>query len=281
MFTSLPQTTDPADLDPAQPGRGAPGARAQVPAGRQRLILQLLRTRGSVSVADLEREFDISAMTARRDLRVLEEGGLAQRTYGGAILPETAAIEDSFEQRIGRAVEAKNRLAEATLELVADGETVFVDSSTTSYFALRELVAAGRELTVVSNSLPVMQLVSDAGRGELVGLGGTYRPGARSFVGHDTVRAARGLLADTALISVKGLTNDGSLSDPDPLEAEVKRTMIEQSTQSIFLLDASKLEGRGLVVIARLEELSVVLAAGVEDPEAARLRKLAANVRLV
>jgi DeoR/GlpR family transcriptional regulator of sugar metabolism len=257
------------------------GTRAQVPAGRQREILQLLRTRGSVSVADLEREFGISAMTARRDLRVLEDGGLAQRTYGGAILPETAAVEDSFEQRIGQAVEAKNRLAAAALDLVTDGEIVFVDSSTTAYFALRELIAAGREPTVVTNSLPVMQLVSDSGRGELVGLGGTYRAGARSFVGHDTVRAARALLADTALISVKGLTDDGSLSDPDPLEAEVKRTMIEQSTQSIFLLDASKLEGRGLVVIARLEELTVVLAAGVEDPEATRLRKLAPNVRLV
>jgi DeoR/GlpR family transcriptional regulator of sugar metabolism len=257
------------------------GTRAQVPAGRQRDILQLLRVRGSVSVADLEREFGISAMTARRDLRVLEEGGLAQRTYGGAVLPESAAIEDSFEQRIGQAVEIKHRLAAATLDLVADGETIFVDSSTTAFFALRELLAAGRELTVVTNSLPVMQLVADAGRGDLVGLGGSYRAGARSFVGHDTVRTARALLADTALVSVKGLTNDGSLSDPEPLEAEVKRTMIEQSTQSVFLLDASKLEGRGLVVVARLEELSVVLAAGITDPEATRLRKLAPNVKLV
>src|SRR5262249_36473223 len=87
----VPPTTDPADLVPSQPGRGAAGARAQVPAGRQRIILQLLRTRGSVSVADLEREFGISAMTARRDLRVLEDAGLAQRTYGGAIPPRVGS----------------------------------------------------------------------------------------------------------------------------------------------------------------------------------------------
>jgi DeoR/GlpR family transcriptional regulator of sugar metabolism len=275
----LADAPDGTALDgPAAP-RGAQGARAKVPAGRQRLILQLLRARGSVSVADLETEFGISAMTARRDLRVLEEEGHAHRTYGGAVLPASAAIEDSFEQRIGQAVQAKMRLAQAVLDLVADGETIFVDSSTTAYFALRELIAAGREVTVVTNSLPVMQLVGDAARSELVGLGGSYRVVSRSFVGPDTVRTARSLLADKALISVKGLTSDGALSDPDPLEAEVKRVMIEQSTESILLLDASKLEGRGLAVIANLEDVSLVLAADVSDGEAAQLGKLARNVR--
>jgi DeoR/GlpR family transcriptional regulator of sugar metabolism len=261
--------------------RPVPGARGQVPAGRRRLILQLLRARGSVSVAQLEHEFGISAMTARRDLSVLEEEGLAHRTYGGAVLPASAAVEDSFEQRIGQAVEAKTRLARATLEFVADGATVFADSSTTAYFAIRELIAAGRDVTVVTNSLPVMQLVGDAGRSELVGLGGSYRVVARSFVGPDTVRTARSLLADRALISVKGLTSDGALSDPDPLEAEVKRVMIEQSTESILLLDASKLEGRGLAVIANLEDVNLVLAADVSDGEALLLGKLARDVRRV
>jgi DeoR/GlpR family transcriptional regulator of sugar metabolism len=261
-------------------GDNAPvGARAHLPAGRQRQILQLLRARGSVSVAALEKEFGISAMTARRDLRVLEEDGLAHRTYGGAVLPASAAIEDSFEQRIAQAVEAKTSLATAVVEIVAEDETVFVDSSTTAYYAVRELLSAGRELTVVTNSLPVMQLVGDGGRGELVALGGSYRPVARSFVGPETVRTGRSLLADTALISVKGLTSDGALSDPDPLEAEVKRVMIEQSTQSILLLDASKLEGRGLAVIASLEDVSLVIAAGISDAEALRLGKLARNVR--
>ncbi|MGZ4333752.1 MAG: DeoR/GlpR family DNA-binding transcription regulator [Gaiellaceae bacterium] len=252
-----------------------------MPAGRQRLILQFLRARGSVSVADLEKEFGISAMTARRDLHVLEEEGLAHRTYGGAVLPASAGIEDSFEQRIAQAVEEKTRLARAAVGLVGDGQTVFVDSSTSAYFAVTELLAAGRELTIVTNSLPVMQLFGENGRGELVGLGGSYRPVARSFVGPETVRTGRALLADRALFSVKGLTSDGALSDPDPLEAEVKRVMIEQSTESILLLEASKLEGRGLAVIANLEDVDLVLAAGIDDSEATQLRKLARNVRCV
>ncbi len=257
------------------------GPRATLPAGRQRRILELLRARGAVSVADLEQEFGISAMTARRDLRVLEEEGQANRTYGGAVLPAAAAVEDSFEHRLGQSVEAKERLARAVAPLVADGETVFADSSTSAYFAVRELVAAGREITVVTNCLPLMQLVSDAPRAELVALGGSFRPVARSFVGPETVRTARSMLGDKALISVKGLTSDGAFSDPDPLEAEVKRVLIEQSTEPILLLDASKLEGRGLAVIATLDDIALVLASGIDDDDAAQLAKLARNMRRV
>jgi DeoR family transcriptional regulator of aga operon len=230
-------------------------------------------------VSDLEQEFGISAMTARRDLRVLEDDGHAHRTYGGAVLPASAAVEDSFEQRMTQAVPEKERLARAAAELVSDGETLFADSSTTAYFALRELVALGREITVVTNALPVMQLLADAPRVELVALGGSFRPVARSFVGPETERAGRALLGDKALISVKGLTSEGALSDPDPLEAEVKRVMIEQSTEPILLLDGSKLEGRGLAIIANLEDVGVVLATGLDDDSARQLSRLTPNVR--
>jgi DeoR/GlpR family transcriptional regulator of sugar metabolism len=274
-------TTESTEVDGAAPDRAASRGRAQVPASRQQRVLQLLRAQGSVSVSDLEQEFGISAMTARRDLRVLEEEGQAHRTYGGAVLPAAAGVEDSFEQRMNEALDDKERLANAAADLVADGDTVFVDCSTSAYVALRELVARGRELTVVTNALPVMQLVADAPRVKLVALGGSFRPVVRSFVGPETVRGARALLGDKALISVKGLTSEGALSDPDPLEAEVKRVMIEQSTQSIFLLQASKLERRGLAIVANLEDLSVVFATGLDDDAADHLSRLAPNVRRV
>ncbi|MDX6503231.1 MAG: hypothetical protein QOE29_356 [Gaiellaceae bacterium] len=277
----MTDTTESTGVDGTAPDRAVSRGRAQVPASRQQRILQLLRASGSVSVADLEQEFGISAMTARRDLRVLEDDGQAHRTYGGAVLPAAAGVEDSFEQRMGEAIGEKERLARAAAELIADGDTVFADCSTSAYVALREVMALGRELTVVTNALPVMQLVADAPRVKLVALGGSFRPGVRSFVGPETVRAARAFLGDKALISVKGLTSEGSLSDPDPLEAEVKRVMIEQSTTPIFLLDASKLQRRGLAIVANLEDLAVVLATGLDDDAADHLSRLAANVRRV
>src|SRR5688572_6317927 len=111
--------------------------RANLPEQRQRRIVLRLREVGSVTVAGLEEEFGISAATARRDLTVLERQGKAKRTHGGAVPPGLAQHEDSFQQRLGEAVEAKKRLARAGVALLGADETVFIDSSTTAYFAAR------------------------------------------------------------------------------------------------------------------------------------------------
>src|SRR3954470_13619921 len=131
-----------------------------VPARRRELIADRLRERGSVSVAELEEAFGVSSMTARRDLHVLEHEGRARRTHGGAVVPSVAREEDSFASRLGQAEDSKRRLAVAACEQVADGEAVFVDSSTSAYFAVRELLQTGRRATLLTNSVPVMDLVA-------------------------------------------------------------------------------------------------------------------------
>src|SRR5215213_5203033 len=116
------------------------GARSSiVPDERRRMISQLLRQYGSVSVSGLEVEFRVSPMTARRDLDELERRGVARRTHGGAVLPGLSGHEDSFLQRLEVAIDAKERLAEVALELMEPGEAVFVDSSTTGYIAARRI----------------------------------------------------------------------------------------------------------------------------------------------
>src|SRR3954451_25486426 len=148
---------------------------ALLPDERRRQIALRLRQNGSVSVAMLEAEFDISAMTARRDLDELERRGIARRTHGGAVLPGLSGHEDSFLQRLEVAVEAKERLAEAALGLIEPGEAVFVDSSTTGYIAARRIVRENVQCTLLTNSIPIMQLVCehDAPQVEMIGAGGT------------------------------------------------------------------------------------------------------------
>ena len=102
--------------------------RPVVPAERRRLILELLREHGSVSVNAVEEQFGVSPMTARRDLAVLAEGGYARRTHGGAMLPELAAHEDSFQSRLEQDVDVKSRLAKVVVDTLKPNETVFVDS---------------------------------------------------------------------------------------------------------------------------------------------------------
>jgi DeoR/GlpR family transcriptional regulator of sugar metabolism len=231
------------------------------PPERRRLaIAERLRARGQESVADLEEEFDVSAMTIRRDLRELERKGLATRTHGGAVAPGLAAHEDSFSQRVNVEVEGKERLAVAAATLVEPGETVFIDSSSSAYYVARQIIAKGIPASIVTNSLPVMQLfASTVAQIELTGVGGRLRGLTLSMVGPAAVRAIHEIFADKLFLSVKGLAPDGSLTDPDPLECEVKRAMIGRAEESILLLQPSKLQERGSHLIASSRELSLVL----------------------
>jgi DeoR/GlpR family transcriptional regulator of sugar metabolism len=244
-----------------------------VPEERRRRIADLLRARGSVTIGMLEEEFAISPMTARRDLAELERQGRARRTHGGAVLPELSRHEDSFDQRLERDAEAKQRLAAAAVDLMEPGQSVFLDSSTTAHYVATEI--AGRQLksTVVTNSIAILRVLSEerAHNVDVISSGGSLRRLTLSLVGPHAVRGIMQHFADKVFLSVKGITPSGHLTDPDVLEAEVKRAMITQAAEPVLLVDGSKFEHQGLCSIAHASELNVVLSEG--GPEE-RLRLL-------
>jgi DeoR/GlpR family transcriptional regulator of sugar metabolism len=250
---------------------------------RRAAIADLLRSAGSVTVAELEERFGISSMTARRDLADLERQGRARRTHGGAVLPAISAHEDSFVQRLQTAPEAKLALAKAAVATLAPRQSVFLDSSTTAYFVAQRILDEGLEVTVITNSLPVMDLVSTSGSPnvELVGVCGTLRRLTRSFVGPFAVHTVLGHFADRLFLSVKGVTRDGALTDADPLEAEVKATMIAHAEEAILLIDDSKLQARGLSAVGRVAELAAVFTCGAPADALAALRATGVEVRAV
>ena len=254
-----------------------------LPAERRRQIADRLRQHGSVSVAALETDFGISPMTARRDLDELERRGVARRTHGGAVLPALSRHEDSFLQRLEVAVDAKERLAAEAFGMIESGEAVFVDSSTTGYVAARRIVRENLQCTLLTNSMPVMQLVCDldAGQVEIIGAGGTLRKLTRSLVGPQAVRGIESHFADHVFFSVRGLTADGYLTDPDPLESEVKRAMIKRARQAVLLVDGSKFDRPALTQIAHVEEVAVIIAADVDEAALRPLARAGIEVRRV
>jgi DeoR/GlpR family transcriptional regulator of sugar metabolism len=250
---------------------------------RRSAIADLLRDAGVVTVTELEDRFGVSPMTARRDLAELERQGIARRTHGGAVLPSISGKEDSFAQRVEVATEAKARLAEVAVALLAPRETVFLDSSSTTYYVARRIVEIGLSVTLITNSLPVMEMIaaSETPNVKLVGVGGTLRPLTRSYVGPYAVHTVRGHFADRLFLSVKGVTRDGVLTDADELEAEVKRTMITQAEEPVLLLDDSKLRARGQNVIAAVTDVATVLAHGAPQSALAPLRASGVRVDVV
>ena len=243
----------------------------------------MLHATGAVTVAQLESRFGVSAMTARRDLHELERRGIARRTHGGAVLPAVASHEDSFDRRMKLAVEAKQRLARAAVRMLAPNETVFLDSSTTSFFVAREIVKSGIAVTVLTNSLPVMSLLAgEAGPNlELIGVGGTLRALTRSFVGAGATRTVNEHYGDRLFLSAKGVVDGDTMTDCDSLEADVKRTMIARVQDAVLLVDGSKLNVRGLIAIAPLANVSVVLATGITANQATLLERAGTTVTIV
>jgi DeoR/GlpR family transcriptional regulator of sugar metabolism len=233
-----------------------------------------------VTVAEIEARFGVSSMTARRDLAELERQGAARRTHGGAVLPAISAHEDSFGRRVERDTDAKAALAAAAVKRVSAGEAIFLDSSSTTFFVARGILESGLAVTLLTNSLPIINLVaSQAGPNvELIAIGGALRGLTQSFVGPQAVHAVQAHFADRLFLSCKGVTPGGILTDPDPLEAELKRAMIGQASAASVLLDASKLSVRGLNAIAALRELEEAIAHGISDTELAALRS--AGVRM-
>jgi len=236
-----------------------------------------------VTVSQVEALFGVSAMTARRDLHELERRGLAHRTHGGAVLPTAAAHEDSFDRRVKTAATAKELLAAAAIGLLKPHETIFLDSSTTSYFVARRLIAVGLAATVLTNSLPIMTLLArEAGPNvDLIGVGGTLRALTQSFVGADATRTVNEYYADRLFLSIKGLVGGDTLTDADSLEADVKRTMIAHARDAVLLIDGSKLEARGLIAIAPLSQIAFALATGITPEQAELLERGGTSLRVI
>ena len=122
---------------------------------------------------------------------------------------------------------------------------------------------------------------ADPSRASMVGLGGIFRPLTLSFVGPCTIDAIESYLADRTFFSVKGVTFDGHLTEPNPLEAEVKRAMIRRSDSPVLLVDGRKFERRGASVIAHISEVSLVITADASGAYVERLEDLGVEVRSV
>ena len=250
---------------------------------RRAEIIEMLRAHGSVTVAAVQAQLGVSQMTARRDLAELDRRGVAVRTHGGAVLPNISAHEDSFSTRLAAETDAKDAIAAAACEELSARDSVFLDSSTTSYFVARQILELGLELTLLTNSLAIMGLVATQATPNvtLIGIGGLLRQLTQSFVGPDAVSTINGHFCDHAFLSVKALAPTGMLADADALEAEVKRAMIAQAREPILLISASKLSARGLNAIGPVTDLSQVLAHGVSEADLKPLRGFDVPVRVL
>ena len=238
-------------------------------AERQQRIVTVARAAGRVEVLALADELDVSPETIRRDLTNLERSGALRRVHGGAIPVERLGFEPSVATRAERFVAEKERIAKLALDLVPEEGTLLLDAGTTT-LRLAEALPRDRELTVVTNSLPIAAAVSSNPAIQLYLLGGRFRSRTQAAVGEWSQNMLAELTVDVAFLGANGLSLQRGLTTPDPSEALAKRAMAAAARQSIVLADSSKVGSEHFSRFASLEDISVLVTDTGLDIETAQ-----------
>jgi len=236
-----------------------------IPVERQRRILELVDERGVVSVSELSERFAVSVMTVRRDLIALEEHGLLNRSHGGAISRRRFQREPYFDQKGRRNRVEKIAVAHAAAAMVEAGETILVNSGSTTLELLRALPAV--ELRVVTSNAGALTAL-ESPTIECIVVGGVYRPRSNSFVGGLAVQTLRQVYGSKSFIGVDGLSLEAGLTTPHHQEAEIAREMIHRTRGEVIVLaDSSKIGGVAPFVTASLDEVDIVVTDSGLDEE--------------
>lgn len=231
---------------------------------RKRQIASLTAVEGRVSVADLAEKFDVTAETIRRDLTALHTEGVVHRVHGGAVANQAFLTSElPLDARSRSASGAKNAIAQAALKYLPghSGAGIFLDSgTTTAHFAgLLADHVAGRECSIVTNSLPIALDLSTAGLNDVQLLGGSVRAITQAVVGGTALRTLALMRADVAFIGTNALTIDHGLSTADSQEAAVKSSMVTNAQKVVVLCDSTKIGNDYLVSFAPLDAIDVVI----------------------
>jgi DeoR/GlpR family transcriptional regulator of sugar metabolism len=225
---------------------------------RRHQILRLLEHEGNVKVENLAERFAVSQVTIRKDLAELEEQGLLQRTYGGAVFSHRSRFNISFIERVQLKAGQKEGIARAAIEHIHEGDTIILDGGTTTLSLAAALVGRFRSLYVITNSVPASLELARAGY-ELLLVGGQVRNHSLTLIGPVAVRTLENFHADRAFLGTSGTTLTHGHSTPNPLDAEVKRAMIRSADESYVLTDSSKFGHACLATYAGLEEVSLII----------------------
>ncbi len=220
-------------------------------------ITQVVQSKGFISLGELSSAIHVSESTIRRDLEYLESIGQVRRTRGGASYVGDALT--GFDDRRNLASIEKQKISQATANLIGRQETIILDGGTTTLEVAKHL--AGKGLQVVTNSLPIVNHLVGVADVELIYLGGYVYPKTGVALGELTIEALKRVHARRLIMSVGGITERG-LFNTNSLLAETERQMIESADDVIVVADHSKF---GHSELAHLGGLDVVDTIVVND----------------
>ncbi|HET7397144.1 MAG TPA: DeoR/GlpR family DNA-binding transcription regulator [Intrasporangium sp.] len=250
---------------------------------RRSVILELVEQAGAVKVSELVDRLGVSDMTIRRDIDRLSGEGLLERVHGGALaVGERSTEEPSFSAKAQLQRPQKQAIARAAAGRVEPGSAIGISAGTTTY-ELARAVADVPDLTVVTNSVPVAQLLHESRTpGQTVVLTGGVRTPSDALVGPVAVSSLRSLHVDQLFLGAHGVDDRAGLTTPNLVEAETNRALIASARRVCVLADASKWGRIGLSTFADLQDIDLfVTDEGLSERARTALHDLVGKLEIV
>jgi DeoR family glycerol-3-phosphate regulon repressor len=229
---------------------------------RRETISRLVKAEGQVMVKELSGRFNVTEDCIRKDLAILEREGVLKRLYGGAVKSRINPHENDVSQRLGKNSEIKQKIAAAAFGLVNDGNTIFIDVSTTGAELARLIAESAAEITVVSNMVNVMLALSCPCRAKLFFIGGNFSPGRDSFFGAAAIAAIKQFRFDIAFMGTAGV--DLFRNRVETYLAEdgfTKQAVLDSAKNKYLLLEARKLENEAPFRYAGIDDFTGIITA--------------------
>jgi DeoR/GlpR family transcriptional regulator of sugar metabolism len=237
---------------------------------RQGEILLFIKEKGTASIADTAVQFGVSEMTVRRVLYKLADSGQVIRTPGGAMAAPAGSVERSFLERSAKMSGSKDAIGRKAAHLVRDGETVVLDSGTTTRFIARYL-ATKRDVTVVTTSLAVLEELAGSTTVRVRLTGGFYRRSSHDLSGNAVLDALGGVHADRVFFGAAALSFHKGVMNFD---AEMPKVFLRAGRERILVIDSSKIGIEAVYRLCPVEKCDLVITdKGAKAAELAKLRK--------
>jgi DeoR/GlpR family transcriptional regulator of sugar metabolism len=242
---------------------------------RRQSLLDMLRKQPGLSVPEMARTLDVSESTVRNDLNALEEKGRLQRVHGGAVLTKSDQFQnDSFMRRYRQNEAAKLAIARKAALLIQDGDSFFLDASSTCYYLAREL-SGRKKLRVMTNGFEVARELAQNSSNTVILIGGVVNNDSSSVTGLLSEQIMADMHNENAFFSCSGFSSERGMTEVHFEEAQLKRKAIESAQQVIAIVDSSKFGKEDLTLFARPAQIAHLFTdSGITDGWRKRLQSM-------
>lgn len=245
---------------------------SSIPAQRQRIITEYLENNQSITIKKAAGLCGVSEATARRDIDELANSGSVERTHGGAVIHRGTGFEEYHSEKMKVMIPEKTRIAKEAVKLIKEGDSIFLDSGTTTFMLAQQLHSI-KKLTVITNNLDIAYTTKLDTSSTMIVTGGIRRDGFSVLVGDIAEEFIRRLYVDISFVGADAINVKSGIFNSNFMEIGIKKSMIASGKKAVLLADSSKFAQKALAKVCNIEDFDAVITDKGLDSETAKYIK--------